>query len=206
MTAIVQKATGHERVLYALLAGTGMRIGEILGLEVKHLSGDCKTIVVEQSSWQGHIQTPKTKNAYRQIDINSELAEMVKKFVGTRQNGLLFTNSVGRALAQTNLLQYSLHPSLKELGVEKSGFHAMRRFRITWLRKQRAPEDFIKFWLGHAEQSVTDGYSKLNQDTGFRRQVAEQVGLGFKLPGCEAELMRPTVPSISHEVVEAVTM
>jgi hypothetical protein len=33
------------------------------GLEVKHLSSDCKTITVEQSCWEGDIQTPKTKNA-----------------------------------------------------------------------------------------------------------------------------------------------
>jgi len=49
----------------------------------------------------------------------------------------------------------------------------MRRFRTTWLRKQRAPEDLIKFWLGHAKESVTDGYSKLADDVEFRAEVAE---------------------------------
>jgi integrase len=39
--------------------------------------------------------------------------------------------------------------------------------RATWLRKQRAPEDLIQFWLGHAKQSVTDGYSKLAEDVEF---------------------------------------
>jgi hypothetical protein len=45
--------------------------------------------------------------------------------------------------------------------VPKAGFHALRRFRTTWLRKRRAPEDLITFWHGHAKQSVTDGYPKL---------------------------------------------
>jgi integrase len=56
MTAIAQKAYGQERVLLALLAGTGLRIGEALGLEVKHLSANCKTLTVEQSCWEGDIQ------------------------------------------------------------------------------------------------------------------------------------------------------
>ena len=83
------------------------------------------------------------------------------------RSGLIFTNRNGKPLSQTNVVRRSLHPILKELGVEKTGFHAMRRFRATWLRKQRAPEDLIRFWLGHAEQSVTDGYSKLAEDVEF---------------------------------------
>ena len=49
----------------------------------------------------------------------------------------------------------------------------MPRFRTTWQRKQRAPEDIIKFWLGHAKESVTNTYSKLADDADFRKQVAE---------------------------------
>ena len=50
------------------------------------------------------------------------------------------------------------------------------------MRKQSAPEDLIRFWLGHANKSVTDGYSKLKDDVAFRKKVAEQVGVGFELP------------------------
>ena len=169
----------QEQVLYAQLAGTGLRIGEALGLELKHLSADCRTIKVEQSCWEGILQSPKTKNAYRQIDLCAALGKLLNAFVGERRSGLIFTNRNGKPLSQTNVVRRSLHLILKELGVEKTGFHAMRRFRATWLRKPRAPEDLIRFWLGHAEQSVTDGYSKLAEDVEFRAQVAETVGTGF---------------------------
>ena len=196
MTAIVEKAYGQERALFALLAGTGLRIGEALGLEFKHFSDDCQTLTVEQSCWEGSIQTPKTRNAYRQVDINSELAKLLKTFIGERQTGFLFANKAGRPFSQTNLLRRSLHPILEELKVEKAGFHAMRRFRTTWLRKQRAPEDLIKFWLGHAEQSVTDGYSKLADDVEFRKQVVEQLGMGFVIPPYEGKPVTPKTPKI----------
>jgi hypothetical protein len=61
------------------------------------------------------------------------------------------------------------------------GTHAFRRFRTTWLRKRHAPEDLVRFWLGHANKSVTDGYSKLKEDVAFRKKVVEQVGIGFGL-------------------------
>jgi integrase len=191
MTAIVKKAYGQERVLFALLAGTGLRIGEALGLEVKHLSADCTTITVEQSCWEGDIQTPKTKNAYRQVDLCSSLAQLLKTFVGDRQTGLVFSNRIGKPLSQTNLLRRSFHPILAELAIAKAGFHAMRRFRTTWLRKQRAPEDLIKLWLGHAEQSVTDGYSKLADDVEFRKEVTEKLGTRFEIPAYEE---KPVIP------------
>jgi len=195
MSAIVQKAEGQEQVLYALLAGSGLRVGEALGLEVKHLSPDCRTIAVAQSCWEGEIQTPKTKNAYRQVDLCSSLAALLKAFVGDRHSGLVFANRLGKPLSQTNVVRRSLHPILKDLGVEKTGFHAMRRFRTTWLRKQRAPEDLIKYWLGHAKQSVTDGYSKLAEDVEFRLEVAEKTGTGFDVPAS----MRPMRPRKSEE-------
>jgi integrase len=200
MSAIVEKANGQEQVLYALLAGSGLRVGEALGLEIKHLSSDCRTITVEQSCWEGDIQTPKTKNAYRQVDLCTPLADLLKAFIKDRQSGLVFSNRVGKPLSQTNMARRSLHPILKELGVEQTGFHAMRRFRTTWLRKSQAPEDFIKFWLGHAKQSVTDSYSKLADDEEFRKEIVEKIGTGFDVPAS----MRPMRPRISEERAVAV--
>lgn len=152
MTAIVDKAYGQDQVLYALLAGTGLRIGEALGLELRHISADRRTITVEQSSWHETIQSPKTKSAYRQIDVCPKLAKLLNDFIESRQSGFLFANQAGKPLSQTNVVRRSLHPILEELGVPKTGFHAMRRFRTTWLRRERVPEDLIKSWMGHSKK------------------------------------------------------
>jgi integrase len=200
MTAILEKVSGQDQVLYALLAGTGLRVGEALGLEARHLSADCRTISVEQSCWQGRIQSPKTKSAYRQIDVSSDIANLVKRFMVYRKSGLVFANSAGKPLSQTNVVRRSLHPILKELGAEKTGFHAMRRFRATWLRKQRTPEDLIRFWLGHAKSTMTDSYSKLSDDIEYRLEVAEKIGTGFTVP----MLKVPMVPRKRKKEVELV--
>src|ERR1700730_9064075 len=57
--------------------------------------------------------------------------------VEDRTSGFLFHNQKGKFLSQTNLLRRGPHPALKELGQPKASFHALRRFRTTWLRKNR---------------------------------------------------------------------
>jgi hypothetical protein len=45
------------------------------------------------------------------------------------------------------------------------------------------PEDLLRYWIGHADKSITDGYSKVKEDRAFRTLCAESAGLGFSLDG-----------------------
>jgi integrase len=78
----------------------------------------------------------------------------------------------------------------------KAGFHAFRRFRTTWLRKNRTSEDLIRFWLGHADETVTDGYSKLREAVEYRKEVAAEVGLGFEISS-QKPVVVPNVPNFA---------
>ena len=62
------------RLLFALLAGTGLRIGEALGLKATDFGPDCRLLHVRRSIWRGREQAPKTGNAIRTVDIPEELA------------------------------------------------------------------------------------------------------------------------------------
>jgi integrase len=184
MKAIIASSQGRDRMLYTFLGATGLRIGEALGIEIdKHVSDDFATLHIRQKLWNGRVQFfLKSDNGFRDIDLHSSVAATLKRFVGNRDSGFLFCSKNGKPLLQSNILRLSLHPTLEELKQPKSGNHAFRRFRTTWLRKQHAPEDLIRFWLGHANKSVTDTYSKLKEDVAFRKQVVEQVGIGFEIP------------------------
>ena len=98
-------------------------------------------------------------------------------------------------------MRRGLRPALKKLGQPKAGFHAFRRFRTTWLRKNRTPEDLIRFWLGHAHETVTDGYSNLREDVQYRREMADKTGLGFEI-SAQAPDVVPNVPSLEIAVVQ----
>jgi hypothetical protein len=69
----------------------------------------------------------------------------------------------------------------KALCRKQVGFHAFRRFRLTWLRKNSVPKDLERYWMGHAPEEVGDLYSKLKDDVAFRQEWAERAGLGFEL-------------------------
>ncbi len=182
MSAIVENATGQHRVLYSLLAGSGLRIGEALGLEVeKHISNDCRTLYVRQSVWEGETQKPKTASAVRDVDLCPALAAVLSAIIAGRTTGFLFQNSAGKPLAQSNVLRRNLHPILTALGVPKAGFHSFRRFRATHLSKSRVPESLVKFWMGHSETNQTEEYVKLFDEVAYRKEVADSIGLGFEV-------------------------
>jgi len=182
---IVSRAKGRYRVLFALLAGTGLRIGEALGLKVgEHVSEDCKTLYIRQSVWNGTEQDPKTENAIRDVDVCSELAAMLKEYIGNQTKGFLFHADSGKPLLQRNILRDGLNPILSKLNLKQDGkaFHSFRRFRVMHLRKNRVPWDLEKFWIGHANKDVTDKYAtQLQEDVDWRKDVADRTGLGFAL-------------------------
>ena len=150
---ILEKTKGRYKVLFALLAGTGLRIGEALGLKLgEHLSDDFSTIRVRQSLWRGSVQTPKTDNAVREIDLPTSLAAFLKANIGDRTSGFLFQSESGRPLLQRNILRDGLEKIRRDLKLERGkAFHAFRRFRTAHLRKNRVPWDLQKLWLGHAK-------------------------------------------------------
>ena len=188
---ILGRAKGRYKVLFALLAGTGLRIGEALGLKLgEHLSGDFSTIRVQQSVWRGSVQAPKTDNAVREIDIPASLAALLKGSVGGRNSGFLFQSESGRPLTQRNVLRDGLGKIRRDMKLEGgTAFHAFRRFRTAHLRKNRVPWDLQKLWLGHANKEVTDRYAEqLKEDVEWRKEVAENAGLGFRLPTAESSV------------------
>lgn len=149
-------------------------------------------IHVRHSMWNGKAYSPKTAAGVREVDITMSLAELLRDHLNDRRTGFVFRTAAGTPLARSNVLRRSLHKILGEMGRGKCDFHAFRRYRITHLRKRRAPEDLLRFWVGHADQSVTDGYSKVKEDVEFRRFTAEQVGLGFHTPTVAPKL--PVAP------------
>jgi integrase len=160
-------------VLLAILAGTGLRIGEALALRSTDFGPDCRVLHVRHSLWRGQEQEPKTCNAVRIVDIPEVLASELRDYVAGA-DGYLFSTAQGKPLQQRNVLRV-LH------SVKRTGFHAFRRFRLTWLRKNAVPKDLERFWMGHAPQEVGDLYSKLQEDVAFRQEWAERIGLGFEL-------------------------
>jgi integrase len=181
-------------IFLALIAGTGLRIGEVLGLHHSDFKNDCRVLHVQRSVWNGKPQAPKTKNAVRIIDIHDELAKVLREHV-RQTDTYLFTSRNGTPLNVRNVLKV-LHGT----GI-KVGFHALRRFRTETLRRARVPEDLIRFWLGHSSASVTDLYAEgLQNDEPWRRDWCDRAGLGFVLDGLRGYMASVAESTVEHHV------
>ena len=177
-------------VFFATLAGTGLRIGEILPTRIcddrEHTCWDAESssIHVRTSVWRRKEQLPKTPAAIRTVDLDLSLNNLLKEYAGDR-TGYLFQNAAGGMLHESTLAAV-----LRELEIR--GHHCFRRYRATRCREIGAPEDILKFWLGHQRSSITDLYSKLSENAAVRKEWAARVGLGFDLPTISSVDAPPT--------------
>jgi integrase len=193
LTKIIQAAEGQYKVLFAVLAGTGMRIGEASGLYVEDVDLEHGVISIRRAVWNGTEQTPKTAAGVREIDIAPELVQTLREYIGTRKDGRLFTARNGSPISANNVLKRVLHPILKKLGLPTAGrlLHAFRHSRVTALRKKGTPEHLQLQWIGHSSLAVTDQYNHTDQELDYRREMAALAGLNFVI-GPKLDPMDPT--------------
>jgi RHS repeat-associated protein len=63
-----------------------------------------------------------------------------------------------------------------------------------------------KLWVGHANRDVTDRYAdQLKEDVELRKEVAENAGLGFKLPTVEGSVGLLGLPKQEKSKLKTVT-
>jgi len=196
------------RVAVVLLVATGIRIAELLALEVgKHISPDCTVVYIrQQRSRKGEIvPTPKTDAGYRDVDVHPLVAKMLREYIGNRKSGFLLETKTGNMLWPGTLYRDGLKTILKGMGRGKVRFHAFRRFRQAMLEKSEVRQLLIDFWLGHDDPDMSSRYAKqLTEDLEFRQEWSEKVGLGFVMPevsDTETELSCATcaTSSIGHD-------
>lgn len=145
---LIRANTEPYRTMFAILAETGMRGGELCGLFTSDVDLDARTIKIARSSYQGHIQTTKTANADRTVHISGHLVARIKEYLslagcdghdwmkpktaeGVRvprpsgtspANSLLFPytkSPTGLAWDNADIVADGLNPVLEEMGIKE---------------------------------------------------------------------------------------
>ena len=185
-------------MLYILAPATGMRIGELLAVEIeKHISPDRTMIIVRQQVKGSKIvQHLKTEAAYRVVDMCPEAAELLRKFIGDR-SGLLFPSTNGTTpVSYHNLLKRHITPDFERLGIKEpgKGAHSFRRFRASVLGMKFVDNNLKKFWMGHENNDITAQYAEqMFEMNEWRQTEVAKVGLGFKV---QAFVPKPIVRKV----------
>lgn len=148
---IVQAAAEPYRTMFWVAAATGMRAGELMGLECQDVSAEA--ITIRQSSWRGRIVSTKTKAGARVCPIGPRLAGHLMEFCAGR-SGLLFARD-GRRFWPDYVVKSVLHPLCEKLGIAPGGFHAFRHGQATMLDRMSAPLKVRQRRMGHTDAHLT---------------------------------------------------
>ena len=112
--AIIAAAPEQWKSFFWLLAETGMRPGELAGLKLDGVDWQEGTIRIEQSVWQGKLQSPKSTNAIRAFAISSELILRLQAYQRDHwmrnKLGLMFASQEGTPLSMDNFRNRVLNP------------------------------------------------------------------------------------------------
>jgi integrase len=168
MTSIIAKTPGKYQPLFYVLAGTGMRIGEAVGLHIEDLDLANNVITIRRSVWGGKEQQPKTSNAHRRVTIDQFLSDLLKTYISNRTSGRLFESRKGNPLCANNVAKRVLKPILDELKLDGS-FHSFRHGRVSILQQKGVPGDLVREWIGHSTLRITSRYTHFTDD--FRKEI-----------------------------------
>jgi integrase len=107
VTALIATAANPTvQLLSVILAATGLRPGEALGVRIEKILDEHTQIVVDQKAWRNEIQTfLKTPNGEREIDLHPSAGTMLKAFIGERR--LAVPNEQGETVVPNQSLEAS---------------------------------------------------------------------------------------------------
>lgn len=156
-----------DYIIFSLWCQTGVRIGEIRGLQIKHFNFDLKTVRIEQQATEktnaGHsvIVSPKSKSSIRTILLTDEIVEDLKKYINElnlKEEDFVFHGSNTNKPLGENTVRRLMIKYCKLSGVEYIKPHGIRHSNTTWLLSGNLSLEqvaLVSERLGHRDKSTT---------------------------------------------------
>jgi integrase len=198
VAAVLLVVNQRWRLLFALLAATGLRISEALALRWRdlELDGGRPVVKVRRAHVRGAYGPPKSKYGRREVPIPfalvRELRERRKVTEWPGADELVFPSMAGTVMDPGNLHRRTLKPAAQEAGVGWAGFHAFRHHCASRLIADGRNIVQVSRWLGHHSPSFTLGtYAHLMDD-----------GVGEPLEVSSVLAVRPEATQPVHAVLD----
>ena len=169
--ALLKAARGDRmEALYVLAVTSGMRLGELLGLQWSDVDLRGRAIMVQHSLQELNgkltLAEPKTARGRRRIDLPEMAIEaLIRHKARLLKEGLagvawVFPNLSGGPWRRSHLHFNEYKPLLKRAGLPDIRFHDLRHTSATLLLSQGVHPKVVQERLGHSQISVTlDTYS-----------------------------------------------
>lgn len=169
--------------LVLLGAATGLRPGELFGLQLRHIDLLHAAVSVEQQVQQTarhgvYVCPPKTARSYRTVPMPRMAVDAVnahlEEFPVAGQEGWLFTGRQGGPVVYTAFMDGSWRPACAKAGIAKgTGPHALRHHYASLLIKHGESVKTVSERLGHTNAAMTlNIYTHLWPDSEERTRAA----------------------------------
>lgn len=164
-------------IAFQILFWTGMRIGELLALQVKDIDFEQGTITVDESltrlDGEDLITAPKTESSVRVITIHKELQEELKEYIAT----LYHVRSGTRLFAgrTKSFFEHEMERGIKLSGVKKITVHCTRHSHASMLVQMGFSPVEIAKRLGRGKVTTTiETYCHQSMDA--QEKIADRLG------------------------------
>lgn len=154
------------RAMIAVACNTGLRSGELAGLDVRHVDFDRQLVRVEQVMTKfGMRAYPKSDASRRSVHCPQEALDLLWPVVADRAAGSpCFPAPRGGRLDQSNYLKTVWHPALDRAGVEQVRAYVTRHTFASWMVQAGVPLWDIAQALGHNSLTFVNRYAFLAPD------------------------------------------
>jgi integrase len=143
---IMGKLAEPYATLVLLLATSGLRISEAIGLQRSDIEGN--TIKVQRRVYHDDVDAPKSPKSRRTLPLHSYVIERLKS-LKSGPSQWLFQSRNGTPLNAGNVLKRFIHPAARECGFQISGWHDFRHTATTNMRKAGVAPKVVSDILGH---------------------------------------------------------
>ncbi len=132
LTAVLAMAPDRHKLLFELLASTGLRISEAIALQRLHLQldGSEPEVCIRRAIVKDRVAPPKTKYGRREVRLPDSLALRLRACLAEQPDqestALAFTNEAGGRIDPNNLRRRVLKPLVEEVNAPWAGFHTFR--------------------------------------------------------------------------------
>ncbi len=179
-----------EPVRTVFLVGilTGLRIGELLALQVEDVDFTNRLLYVRRDVYRGVVGTPKTRTSERELPLASVVISIVQDWISMRRfpSAWLFPSRVGKTLNDRNLLKRHVWPACDQLGLPKFGWHSLGHTFSTYSGNTGVAMPVLQSLLGHTSSNTTMRYTHPLESA--KRDAVEQV----------ANQLFPSVPAFEN--------
>jgi integrase len=148
---LIKASSGEDKALIMLLAETGCRVGEAIGLQTRDLSGN--TLKIERDVCGGILQdSPKTDSSVRSITISDQLVAELRHLILNGLECFIFRTPEDKMTYPVRITKM-IKAVCEKAKVEYKSPHAFRRGNITALLIDLGlPERVVGARTGHLSQ------------------------------------------------------